>query len=311
MGITNLIFVSGALRSGSTLLHLMLDHHPGIKNPGEFDFMFDLVKDDSGFPDLNDYYGFLDRNRIFKSKNLTIDTSLSFPELIQSFSTQLSEKEQVLALNVHRNFHRIPLLFPEAKYIHLLRDPRDVAQSSIGMGWQGNVYFGVDHWIDTELSWNKLAKQISPEQYITVYYEKLIENPEAELNNLCAFMGIPYDVRMLDYPLHSTYKKPDKTLAQQWKRNLSQREIQYVEAKASGLMESRGFSMSGHPFIQIGLMERIKLTLQNKLFRINFGFKRYGVAIYVFEKLTKYLGLEKLNKRYLLMQRQIDLQHLK
>lgn len=311
MAIKNIFFICGALRSGSTLLHLMLNHHPNIKNPGEFDFMFDMVKDDGGFPSPHNYYEFLDKNRIFKSKNLTIDASLSFPKLIESFVNQLSEHEQMLTLNVHRNFHRIPYLFPDAKYIHLLRDPRDVARSSIEMGWRGNVYFSVDHWIDTELSWNKLAKLVHTKQYTTVYYEKLIENPEAELNNLCAFIEVPYDVCMLDYPLHSSYKKPDKTLAQQWKHKLCKREIQYVEAKASELIKLRDFTMSGHPSIQPSLMEKIKLTLQNKLFRANFGLTRYGTAIYLGEKLTRLLCLEKLNKKYLLIKNQIDQQHLK
>ena len=305
------VFVCGALRSGSTLLHLMLDHHTNIDNPGEFDFMFDLVKNDGEFPELKDYHEFLDNNRIFKSKNLTIDVTLSFSALIQSFVAQLGKKNQVLALNVHRNFHLVPLLFPNAKYIHLIRDPRDVARSIIEMGWRGNVYYGINQWLDTEQSWDKISTLIRPDQFTIVYYEKLIENPGAELNNLCEFMGIPYSASMLDYPLHSTYKKPDKTLTQQWKRKLSRREIQYVEAKASTIMEARGFALSGHPLIEIGIIERVKLFLQNKIFRVNFGIKRYGFILYASEKLTQFLGLKQLNKKYYLMKDEINRQNLR
>ena len=305
------IFVSGALRSGSTLLHLMLNQHPRIDNPGEFDFMFDLIEGENGFPSITDYYAFLDKSRIFLSRNLIIDKSLNFPELLQSFVTQLSQNNRVLALNVHRNFHRIPHIFPNAKYIHLIRDPRDVARSSIEMGWRGNVYYGVNHWIETELSWDLLQKKLQPENYTTVYYEELIENPESLLNNLCNFMGIPYDPKMLDYPLHTSYKKPDKSLIQQWKRKLSEREIQYVESKAGKLMEERGFQMSGLPIIQVGLMEKIKLMIQNKLYRINFGVKRYGFALYTVEKMTKFLRLDQLNKKYFMMKEEVNKKHLK
>lgn len=305
------VFVCGALRSGSTLLHLMLDHHTNIDNPGEFDFMFDLVKNDGEFPELKDYHEFLDNNRIFKSKNLTIDVTLSFSALIRSFVVQLGKKNKVLALNVHRNFHLIPLLFPNAKYIHLIRDPRDVARSIIEMGWRGNVYYGVNQWLDTEQSWDKISALIRPDQFTTIYYEKLIENPESELNNLCEFMGLPYSASMLDYPLHSTYKKPDKTLTQQWKRKLSRREIQYVEAKASTIMETRGFTLSGHPLIEIGIIERVRLFLQNKIFRVNSGIKLYGFNLYACVKLTQFLGLKQLNKKYFLMKDEINRQHLR
>lgn len=311
LNLQNPIFICGALRSGSTLLHLMLDHHPGIKNPGEFDFMFDQIGDDGTFPDIAEYWEFLDRSRIFKAKNLTIDKYLTFEELVVSFVEQLSHKNKLLAINVHRNFNRIPYVFPEANYVHLLRDPRDVARSSIEMGWRGNVYYGVDHWLETEQSWDKLVSKIDPKQYATIHYEQLIENPEAELTNLCRFMGIPYASSMLDYPLKSSYKKPDKSLAQQWKRKLAVREIQYVETKAIDLMQRRGYSMSGHPLIRVGEIEKLNLALQSKWHRIKHGCNRYGTAIYIYERLTKRLGLSGLNKKYVFMKHEIDRKKIK
>lgn len=305
------VFICGALRSGSTLLHLMLDHHPNIKNPGEFDFMFDLIKDDGSFPNLDDYHEFLGNNRIFKAKNLVIDASLTFPELLKSFISQLQQESKILALNVHRNFHRIPYVFSDAKYIHLLRDPRDVARSSIEMGWCGNVYFGVDHWIKTEHSWEKLEQQLKPGQYSTLYYEKLIEEPETVLTAICTFLNLPFSHQMLEYPQHSSYGRPDKSLIQQWKRKLSNRDIQHVETKAGDLMEQKGFQLSGLPKTQIGLLEKIKLAFQNKQFRVIFGIRRYGISLYASERLTKIFGLEKLHKEFVLARQEIDKKHLK
>lgn len=289
----------------------MLDHHPNIKNPGEFDFMFDLVTGQNGFPAIDAYHEFLDKSRIFKSKHLKIDNALNFQDLITSFTTQLSERDQVLALNVHRNFNRIPALFPDAKYVHLLRDPRDVARSSKEMGWRGNVFYGVDHWINTELSWLKLEKTIKPEQFTTVRFEQLIESPETVLSELCRFIGLAYDPAMLDYHLHSSYKKPDKTLVQQWRRKLSEREIQYVEAKAARLMAQTGYPLSGLPQVQIGALEKINLMLQNKLFRVTFGVKKYGIVLYALEKLTQFLGLKQWHKTLFLKKEDINRQHLK
>jgi hypothetical protein len=39
----DIVFVYGALRSGTTVFRLMLDSHPKISNPDEMDFLFDHV----------------------------------------------------------------------------------------------------------------------------------------------------------------------------------------------------------------------------------------------------------------------------
>jgi hypothetical protein len=304
-------FLSGALRSGSTLLHLMLDHHPGLKNPGEFDFMFDLIGDDGRFPVLDDYYAFLEKNRIFKAKALKIDKSLDFVNLIQSFADQLKPRDGILVLNVHRNFHRIPYVFPDAKYLHLIRDPRDVARSSIEMGWCGNVFFGVDHWLASERSWDILADQLTETQSYSVYYEDLVVNPEHELSKLCAFINVSYSPKMLDYPLNSSYKKPDKSLVSQWRHRLSELEVQYVESKAGVLMLSRGYPLSGLPILQVSSLEKLRLLWQNKMFRFSHSVKRYGYALYIKELLSRWLGLKQLQKQFLLEKHQIDIKHLR
>ena len=217
----NLIFICGALRSGSTLTHVILDNHHEIKNPGEFDFLFDQISDGGVFPDVKKYQEWLSLHRIFQSKCLSIDSSLDYPELIDSFIAQLTQVSCVLALNIHRHFDLIPYLFPKAKLIHLIRDPRDVARSSIGMGWAGNVYYGVDHWIETEKSWKRLQKKIAPEQFLELRFEELILSPEIILQRICEFIGVPYSGSMLNYADNSTYSKPDPSLVYQWKKTLS------------------------------------------------------------------------------------------
>jgi Sulfotransferase family len=36
---SDLVFVAGALRSGTTVFRLILDAHPQVTSPGEFDFI--------------------------------------------------------------------------------------------------------------------------------------------------------------------------------------------------------------------------------------------------------------------------------
>src|SRR5262249_42031140 len=59
------LFLVGAERSGTTLLRLMLDGHPDLAWNEEFEYAVDLLPEEGGFPDLEDYYPFLKTNRVF------------------------------------------------------------------------------------------------------------------------------------------------------------------------------------------------------------------------------------------------------
>jgi len=305
------VFICGALRSGSSLTHLMLDHHPEIKNPGEFDFLFDQVADNGELPRIDSYHQWLALHRIFQSKQLSVDPLLSYADLTQSFIEQLSQPNSVLALNIHRGFDRIPFLCPDAKFIHLIRDPRDVAKSSIGMGWAGNVYYGIDHWLDTELAWKRLQAKILPEQYFELKFEDLILSPETVLKELCLFIAVPYSEKMFNYVDESTYSQPDPSLVRQWKTKLTIREVQYVESKAQKLMSELGYDASGYPLIFIGPIERFWLKVSNKLFKMKFAIKRYGFSLYCKERISRFLKLESLNNQARLMINKVDQQYLK
>lgn len=305
------IFICGALRSGSSLTHVILDHHPEIKNPGEFDFLFDQVSDDGQFPEINSYHDWLSKHRIFQSKSLSIDYSLAYLDLIHSFIKQLIKKDGVLALNVHRGFDRIPFLFPEAKFIHLIRDPRDVARSSIGMGWAGNLYYGVDHWLQTEQAWNRLRAKILVDQCIEIKFEDLITSTKDVLKEICFFVGVSYSDKMLNYADKSTYKSPDPSLVRQWETKLTIRDIQYVESKAHSLMRVLGYDLSEYPLIKIGVLEKFWLKLSNKIFKIKFTINRYGIFLYCKEVIARYFKLEKLHKEVIMEKNKISEQYLK
>jgi len=305
------VFICGALRSGTTLLHIMLDHHAEIKNPGEFDFLFDKVSDSGEFPSTKEYEEQLSVDRIFRSKNLSIDSSLGYLQLMNSFITQLAQPNCLLALNIHRNFTRIPYLFPNAKFVHLMRDPRDVARSSIGMGWAGNVYYGVDHWVATEVSWQKIQPKLAPEQYIQIRFEELILSPKLVLQEVCNFFDVTYSDRMLNYSDNTTYSAPDPSLVYQWKSKLSIKEIQQVESKTHELMTTLGYELSGYPIITLGVRDRLALKISNKLFKWKFIINRYRVWLVVAQWLARLLRLESLNKQILLKISAIDKQYLK
>ena len=72
-------FLVGAERSGTTLLRLMLDHHPELAFRNEFEFAVDRVGEDGSFPDVRTYTEHLRLSRTFAMSGFAIDESLDYP----------------------------------------------------------------------------------------------------------------------------------------------------------------------------------------------------------------------------------------
>jgi LPS sulfotransferase NodH len=305
------VFLVGSVRSGSTFLRLMLDAHPFITNPGECDFLIDLVDDGGRYPSLDEYHRFLAANRIFLAKGLAVDVSHSYPALMRSFLDQFQRDDAVLVMNLHRHFHRVPRVFPEARYIHLIRDPRDVARSCMAMGWAGNAYRGVDIWVEAERSWDRLKNGLREDQYLEIRYEDLLDDIEAGLARICHFLGLEYSARMLDYAANSTYGQPDKNLSQQWKTKYSAHELRLVEGRLGQVLVDRGYESSGHEPCHPGVIERLLLLANDKRYRIGHRINRYGFALYLKNLVASYSGLRDLQHACQRQINLIDLQHLK
>ncbi|MEM9735225.1 MAG: hypothetical protein AAF908_01295 [Pseudomonadota bacterium] len=97
-------------------------------------------------------------DRIFRGFDLALPAEEPGDAAVRDLAAQLCTKpESVTVLMLHRHLDRALQIFPGTPVVHMLRDPRDVARSCIGMGWAGDVYHGVDGWIDTERGWDRAA----------------------------------------------------------------------------------------------------------------------------------------------------------
>jgi hypothetical protein len=305
------VFVVGAVRTGSTMLRLMLDSHPHIRNPGEFDFLTDQVGSDGQLPEIEQYRRWLSTHRGFQETGLAVDPRLDYRQLMQSFLDQLSQNDKILTMNMHRNFERIPRLFPDARYIHLMRDPRDVARSGIGLGVAGNLYCGVDIWATAERSWDRLASTLTSDRYLEVRYEVLLEDVVEGLTRICAFLKLAYSPSMLSYPSRSTYSAPDRQLRNQWKSRCGTRELQWVDWKLGNMLLQRNYELSGLGARKPTPLELVMIRWQDKYYRVRFRIRRYGLALYLENLLATRMPIRSWSDSCQIRINQIDLKFLK
>jgi hypothetical protein len=293
------IFLVGAERSGTTVCRLMIDHHPSITWCNEFEYAVDFMPKEGNWPDLQRYYEHLEIHRIFQATGFEIDETLTYPELVNSFLIQRSvtREKPIVGATVHRHYDRLLKIWPNAKFLHIVRDPRDVAPSCIGMGWAGNVWSGVDRWIEAEKLWEQVSASIPPENKLEFSYGDLIENNQETLNRICEFIGVPYDEKMLTYPENTDYSLPNPNLVSQWTKKLSDREVQLIEGKVGNLLEQRGFKSSGLPPKQPGFFELLSLKVQEKWYITSRRIRVFGLPLLLAETLTRKLNLKDLHKR--------------
>lgn len=291
------LVVYGALRSGSTLLRLMLDAHPSLHCNGEHDYLFEYVR----FQQAEKKW-VLDRqklllDRIFRSHDLicpdTDDAKVAIDDLLNQLRTRSPGK---LILMLHRKLGVALALLDEPLVIHLIRDPRDVAASSIGMGWAGNVYYGVDHWIGTETEWARISPDIPEESAVTIRFEHLIADPESQLVELCGFVGVDFSPVMLEYHQSTTYEPVDPRLASQWRTKRTQREISLIELRTGALLASSGFEASSTESLQLGSLEKARLWVDNKAHIWRVRIERYGLRDSLWVAAARRLGIERLAK---------------
>ncbi len=288
------IFLVGAERSGSTLLRLMLDSHPEITGCEGYEFVVDLLGDDGSYPELPRYWDYLSTHQIFGSTKLEIDRSLDYQSLVNSFIQQrmdLSGKPQAAAM-VHFHFGRILHLWPNARFIHMVRDPRDVTASVLQMGWEGNVWFGLNKWVDAETEWDRVQPLLGSNRYLEVLYADLIGDHVGTLQRICEFLEVEYTGQMLDYASDTGYDVPDPTKVNKWNKTLSSREIRLVEGRVGELLVARGFELSGlEPLQPTGVAMRL-LKVDNHLKMWKNRIDKFGIRLFVERAVARLVPIE-------------------
>lgn len=261
----NLIFAGGVPRSGLTLLRAIANAHPDI-----------LCGPESGITPTLPMQWRLIANQLGDLHNR--DFGLT-PEIVRHNFAQAIERLYSHSLTERRNTHILeknplnvlafdPLsqIFPEAKFIHVVRDARDVVTSLLERDWrdpQSGVLF--PHVRDARAAaayWAGMAQVgMQAERIIddknrfhVLYYEDLAAQPKRTLSELFEFLGLSFREEVLlfykyEMPLYGIENESEELLRQpiapdrvgRWRNQLSPEQQEDVMAVAGPLIKAFGY----------------------------------------------------------------------
>ncbi|CAN5531422.1 hypothetical protein BH11ARM2_BH11ARM2_02330 [soil metagenome] len=272
----NLLFIVGSGRCGTTILRAMFDSHPEYAIPSET-HLFNHYEQyhrqkfenpatrDQGFVDLfkeDRIEGIrLDQGRV---KELLAETDGSWENLFLAMLTTYRESR-----NRHRAGEKSPKhlvriehlhkAYPDAKFIHVVRDPRAVVSSFVNAKFykyaEGkNPYRAIDKWVQAMKIHRMVMGWPDHSCYATTRYEDLVTQPEVELRRLCEFMSVEFDPNMIDYKNHATvgFVRDEKNRAgirtdlhqgslETWRQKIPAKLIAMTEALCGNGMEEFGY----------------------------------------------------------------------
>jgi hypothetical protein len=268
----------GSGRSGTTMFGLMFDSHPDLAIAHEAHFISAVAARDPAL--LHDFNGVRFLDLLYGDPNF-LRLGLSRTEVAEEPAMQAATDyaagvRAVLSVFARARGKRwygdktpgyvlhldlLGRLFPEAKFIHIIRDGRDVA-----LGYVERPEWGPRSVPEAALYWRSRVKRgqaagsrLGPERYREVRYEAFIGDPATTAAELCEFIGIPFAPEMLNYYERGTSfaansKDPQAFTAlslpptrglRDWRKNMKAADVRTFEYIAGDLLGKLGYELSG------------------------------------------------------------------
>jgi len=155
-------------------------------------------------------------------------------------------------------------IFPNAKFIHIVRDGRSVANSLISQkwwwGWRGPqnwrwgqlsetqmrlwekydksfIALSAIEWMILMNSFEKAKKNLPDDKYFEVKYEKLCSSPTDVLKDITGFCNLPWSSKIVSY----LEKHPLKNTNSKWKNELNQKQQLILQEILADYMVKYGY----------------------------------------------------------------------
>lgn len=146
--------------------------------------------------------------------------------------------------------------FPDARFVHVVRDPRDNVLSFRSVPFDVNTVSGLAaRW----RAYNEVierAVRTAPERFLRVRYESLVAQPTLELTRICGFLGVPFEPQLLAFfeqPQVNFYGEGSRWFSQlkqpvdgrhvnKWAQALSKGELVEIEGLCGATMKRLGYT---------------------------------------------------------------------
>jgi hypothetical protein len=218
------IFVIGCPRSGTTLLTLMLHSHSRIAIPPETRFLLEVVRRRAEIGDLSVPANrralarlVVRRGQETRFRHLGLNRRQVRRAIVRSRPTMGSALGTVYRSyaarfgkprwgdkrpTYFRNVELLRALFPDAQFVHLVRDGRDCVASLKRMRWwqrdgRGSIE-AIAWWVEAVDCARRAKRSLPADSFYEVRYEDLVSDPRRELEALCTFLGEDFEESMLE-----------------------------------------------------------------------------------------------------------------
>lgn len=103
------------------------------------------------------------------------------------------------------HFGRILEVVPDARLVHIVRDPRDTVASYLQQRWAPNTARDAARYFhDLHAEWTRVARTVPAELVLEVRLEDLVADPSATLHNICEHWTLPWSEQLLSTPLNAS-----------------------------------------------------------------------------------------------------------
>jgi Sulfotransferase family len=274
------VFIVGCPRSGTTLLRRIIDAHPQIAITRETHWVAKRLEKRQGVtphglvtPEL---LSWLLSDEKFTRMGIGQDEleRLVAGEEPVSYSTFVTgvfdlygkgQGKRLVGDKVPGYVRRIPTLhalWPRAKFVHIIRDGRDVSLSAISWSRAYKLARRYSTWTEDPTTtaavwweWQvRLGREdggpLAPKLYHEVRYEELVSRPAKTCEKLCDFLGLPYDEGILKFHEHmpdpcfhvkQNKWRPIVTGLRDWRTQMPAQDLERFEAAAGELLEALGY----------------------------------------------------------------------
>jgi len=287
-------FVVGVNRSGTTLLRMMLDAHPELTIPPETHFLPELIEaaeSTAPKPTPEALLATITSQREWGDFGLSEDQLLERFRAIQplnagdalrafyeSYAERVGKPRWGEKTPIYvKSMRKIERALPEARFVHVIRDGRDVALSIRDRADKEHPIDRIaERWVRRITRAREQAKQLS--HYTEIRYENLILDTRPTLETVCEFFELPWDDALLSYHERSgdrleemkrelpddgkrttlsverrmatharTTEKPDPRRVSRWREAMDRSDREEFEAIAGPLLVELGYRTGDGP----------------------------------------------------------------